>query len=302
MEFLICPICKECLRTSLSTSVCKSGHQFPVKEGILDLHPDIKDSNLLNEEEHWNNIADKGKMKFVPDRYISTKIVQDYVAAFERSIKAAWNGNFPSSISLVDIGCGSGSAIRYLQKVKFDKVNYVGIDISIKTMKLCMTRDEPIPSNWSVRFIKASANVDIFKENSLDIIFSASALHHLNLYSVLEWVSKSLKPNGLLILHEPSSKNPFAKVGRKIVHDFHTKGEKPMEPGNIKQLSYEHNLTLVNEKGLHFLTGSLQYLLGIVRLPFPFVFCIYHISRFIDSLILSPSLNYSFIQVYKKNR
>jgi SAM-dependent methyltransferase len=77
-------------------------------------------------------------------------------------------------------------------------------------MRMRATSGEIIPDNWNIRFIRASANMGLFKENSLDIVFSASALHHLELNAVVEWVSKSLKPNELLILHEPSSGNPFA--------------------------------------------------------------------------------------------
>ena len=301
MDFILCPICKESIDPSLSTPpICKKGHKFSLVDGILDLLPGIKDDNLLNEEEHWDEVADRGGLKIVPDQYFGARIVKDYRKRFEDSIDSAWEGKFPSDVSIADIGCGSGSAIRYLDKIKFQKVDYIGIDISIKFMRVNMKKNTNFPNNWNVRFIRTTANTGIFGDGSLDMVFSASALHHLNLSSVIEWVSKALKPNGLLILHEPSSGNFFAKFGRRYVRGFHTKGEKPMEPDKIKQVANDHDLELVYEKGLHYLTGSLQYLLGILKLPVPLVFCIYQISRFIDSLVLSPSLNYSFIQVYKK--
>jgi SAM-dependent methyltransferase len=187
-----------------------------------------------------------------------------------------------------------------LDKIGFENVDYTGIDISIKFMSKYKTSHKVLPDNWNIRFIRTTANNSIFEDNSLDIVFSASALHHLDLASVIEWVSNSLKPNGLLILHEPSSSNPFAKIGRSLVRDFHTKGEKPILPKRVKQLAYAHNLVLIYEKGLHYLTGSLQYLIGILGCPFPVAFCAYQVSRFIDGLITSPSWNYSFVQVYKK--
>jgi SAM-dependent methyltransferase len=272
---------------------------FPVIDGILNLLPDISDAKLLNEEKHWDSVADKGKMKIVPNEYISTRIVEDYRKTFEKCIKTAWPGTYPPLVNIADIGCGSGSAITYLHKLEFQHVDYVGIDVSLKIMRM-HTRDEVVPDNWKIRFVKASANVGIFEKNSLDIVFSASSLHHLDLASVIEWVSNSLKPNGLLILNEPSSSNPFAKIGRKVVRDFHTKGEKPILPKHVKQIAHKHNLVLVYEKGLHYLTGSLQYLIGMAKLPFSLAFCVYHISRLVDYLITPPSWNYSFIQVYKK--
>ena len=297
IQFILCPICKEPMQFSLTSCECNRGHEFPVIDGIVDLLED-KNSNLLDEEEHWDDVAEKGRMKIVPNKYIRAKIVEDYHKAFVECIEAAWTGTYPSHVSIADIGCGSGSAIRYLDKIGFENVDYTGIDISIKYMRMCNTSRKILPDNWNTRFIRATADKAIFEENSLDIVFSASALHHLDLASVIEWVSNSLKPNGLLILHEPSNSNPFAKIGRKLVQDFHTKGEKPILPKHVKQLAYAHNLVLIYEKGLHYLTGSLQYLID--GLPFPVAFCAYQISRFIDSLITSPSCNYSFIQVYKK--
>ncbi|HXW12135.1 MAG TPA: class I SAM-dependent methyltransferase, partial [Nitrososphaeraceae archaeon] len=219
---------------------------------------------------------------------------------FEECIKEAWSETYPQEINIADIGCGTGSAITYLANLKFGKVDYVGLDVSIKIMKLRTQSGEIFPNNWQIRFMRASANINIFKENSLDIVFSASALHHLELESVMEWVSKALKPNGLLILHEPSSGNIFSKIGRKLVKDFHTEGEKPILPKDVKQIAHNHNLNLIYEKGLHYLTGSLQYLMGILRLPIPLSFCVYQVSRLVDSFTTSPSWNYSFIQVYKK--
>lgn len=299
MQFIICPICKAPIEFSLSSCVCYNGHQFQVIDGIADLLKDTN-SNVINEQEHWDSVADKGEMNIPRDKYISERIFLDYCREFEECIKEAWSETYPQEINIADIGCGTGSAITYLANLKFGKVDYVGLDVSIKIMKLRTQSGEIFPNNWQIRFMRASANINIFKENSLDIVFSASALHHLELESVMEWVSKALKPNGLLILHEPSSGNIFSKIGRKLVKDFHTEGEKPILPKDVKQIAHNHNLNLIYEKGLHYLTGSLQYLMGILRLPIPLSFCVYQVSRLVDSFTTSPSWNYSFIQVYKK--
>jgi SAM-dependent methyltransferase len=299
MQFIVCPICREPMRIGPLSSICTGGHEFPVKDGILDLLG-IDDNDVLEEEQHWDNLADKGRMKFEPNEYIRAKIDDDYRDAFEECIKIVWSGRIPSYVNMVEIGCGSGSAITYLNKVEFQKVEYVGIDVSTKIMRIGISDEAFLPDNWNIQFVRSSAEIGIFKESSIDLVFSSSALHHLNLNSVFEWVSNSLRPNGLLILHEPTINNPFARIGRKVVRGFHTKGERPLVPNNIKDLASSHNLNLVYEKGLHFLNGSVQYLIGMIKLPFPITFCVYHICRFFDSLILSPSWNYSFLQVYRK--
>lgn len=300
MQSILCPICKKPIRINPFSSVCSGGHVFPVRDGILDLLHDVNDSVLINEEEHWNNVASQGRMNIVPNQYISSRIFKDYQETFAECIKAAWVETHPEHIVIADIGCGTGSAITYLEKIKSLDVDYTGIDLSIKIMRMRKTSGKIFPTNWKIRFIRASANIGIFEDNSLDVVFSASALHHLQLPSAIEWISKSLKPNGVLILHEPSMGNPFAKIGRKLVRDFHTKGEKPLLPGHVEELAKKHNLVLIYSKGLHYVTGSLQYLDAIVKLPFAFMYCAYQVSKFLDTLVKSPSWNYSFVQVYRK--
>jgi SAM-dependent methyltransferase len=157
-----------------------------------------------------------------------------------------------------------------------------------------------LPKSWRVQFIRASANKSIFKDSSLDIVFSTSSLHHLDVNAVIFWISKALKPGGLFILNEPSEINPFARIGRKFIRNYHTKGEKPLLPNKLNRICQQHKLCLKYEKGLYFLTGPLAYLVGIFKLPNSFSVSAYHLSRYLDRLVTSPSWNYSFIQLYKK--
>ena len=298
---IICPLCGEQIKNDPISPMCDRGHKFSMINGILDLLPDSNDSTLSHEEEHWDKVADKGGMSLLPNEYISERLVDDYYKTFKESLERAWQGNYPNPVKILDIGCGTGSAITYLQKIDFQKVDYIGIDVSIKIMRMRSGRvDFKPPNNWNIRFIRASANKAVFEDNLFDIVFSASALHHLEIASVIKWVSRSLKPNGLLILHEPSSNNFFAKIGRRLIHDFNTEGEEPLLPEYTKKMAHDNNLTLIYEKGLHYFTGTSQYLIGILRLPHPVAFCAYYVSKFVDFLATSPSRNYSFIQAFKK--
>lgn len=97
-----------------------------------------------------------------------------------------------------------------------------------------------------------------------------------------------------------SLNNPFARVGRKMVTGFHTKGENPLIPRNIRELAADYELRLVYEKGLYFLTGPLEYLIGMLKPPKPIVILSYYFGRCVDSLVRPISLNYSFVQVFQK--
>jgi SAM-dependent methyltransferase len=303
MQIILCPTCREPINInpSLSASICDKGHSFALRNGILDLLSGTNDENILEEEKHWDEFAQRGRLSIAPNSFMKEKVFEHYRVTFQNLVSCEWPDISHKMLSIADIGCGSGSAIKYLGDLDFASVDYVGIDVSSKFMLMCdVMLNRELPKSWRVQFVRASANKSIFKDSSLDIVFSASALHHLEVDAVIYWISKALKPGGLFILNEPSEMNPFAKIGRKIIRDFHTKGEKPLLPNKLNRICQQNNLRLKYEKGLHFLTGPLEYLVGIFKLPNALSVSAYHLSRCFDRLVTSPSWNYSFIQMYKK--
>jgi SAM-dependent methyltransferase len=297
---LLCPVCKEHIKIGISWGACAKGHKFTIRNNIIDLLANIDDEVLREEEKHWDQYAINGA-SIEANSYIKTKIFRDFDTLFYRCITDEWPDYPQKNICVVEIGCGSGSAIRFLNSINFSKVDYVGIDISLQSMLTCEEMYAGIlQPSWKVQFVRASANTSLFKDNSLDMVFSTSALHHLDVNNVIKWISKSLKFGGLFILNEPSEMNPFAKLGRKVVRDFHTKGEKPLLPKKITKIASEYNLHLKYEKGLHFLSGPLMYCVEILHLPTPFSVFSYHVSKLFDRFIFSSSWNYSFVQVYRR--
>ena len=237
----MCPLCRTDLNICSNSAKCHRGHAFPIIDGIIDLAPDIeKDKNLFDEERYWNHVADRGWTKILPNAIIDQRLFEDYSSVFEHAIKIQWPDHRIKKISMGEIGCGSGSAISYLKNIELANVDYVGIDISIKMMRLAA--NEQMPKNWKTQFARISANKGVFKENSLDLVFSSSVLHYFQLDDLTEWIFNSLKPDGLFILHEPSRGNFFAKVGRRLLHNrtgfFHT-SEKRLLPKQVELAASE---------------------------------------------------------------
>ncbi|HJR48880.1 MAG TPA: class I SAM-dependent methyltransferase [Nitrososphaeraceae archaeon] len=300
MTQILCPICHEPVKIDQTSCVCTNGHNFTViKNRIIDFLPNIDDQSLKEEEEHWDHYARIGTGN-ITNHYIKSKIFRDYDDLFQSCITDHLPDYSQRSVSVAEIGCGPGSAIRFLIDINFAKLDYTGIDLSLQAMLSAIDLYGSPKPTWRFRFARASANIAIFKDNSLDIIFSASALHHLQVDEVIKWVSKSLKSGGLFIIHEPSEMNPFARIGRKFIREFHTKGERPLHPERLKKISREYDLDLVFEKGLHFLSGPMMYCVQLLHFPGPLSVLSYSVSKFIDRLVISPSWNYSFIQVYRK--
>lgn len=310
MECIICPNCKELLNKSADFAYdCKNQHRFKIVNGILDLLPTTSDENIIGEQEHWHNVSKKGGNVVVPNPFINNKMVNDVRNNCENIVRSHLNNYNRSNgknensgqtiLSIGEIGCGGGSAMTYLRTLQFAQVKYYGNDVSLDILVKGL-KSGSRPATWQLNFIRSSANTQLFADESLDMIFSAAALHHLQLDSVFNWIPKSLKKGGILILCEPSLKNPFAKIGRKFIKGFHTPGEKPLNPSEVRRLCEKNGLRMVYEKGEHFLTGPMEYLLGIWNPPIILVKLTYCITKTLDSVVRSPSFNYMFIQAYRR--
>lgn len=71
-------------------------------------------------------------MKLAPNEYISERLVDDYYNVFKECVETARQANHPNHVNILNIGYGAGSAITYLHKLDFQKVDYISIDVSIK--------------------------------------------------------------------------------------------------------------------------------------------------------------------------
>jgi SAM-dependent methyltransferase len=310
MQIIVCPICKENINITSDLCRCNGGHRFKVINGIVDLMPDIKyDENLSDEEALWDNIADKGfgELGVITNPYIGSKCFHDRLKVFVQIIKKEWLDYHRKNVRICEIGCGYRLALSFLNQIGFSKVDYVGVDISIKMIALAKKNIISIPTNWNTQFIRFSANEDIFKEDSLDIVFCDGVLARLELDSVIKWIAKALRPGGLFIFNDHSDKNLFAKIGRKLIPNFHLRydplneGQKCLLPDYVRERAGRFHLHLVYEKGLHFANGRLQYLTEILNMPKPIMICAYYAARFVDYFVTSPSWSYSFVQGYKKD-
>ena len=110
----------------------------------------------------------------MPNQFIESKGLKDRLALFEHVIKVQWPDYKAKNICVGEIGCGNRSAMSYLCNLGLANVDYVGIDISIKMMRLAA--NEQMPKNWKTQFARISANKGVFKENSLDLVICDGVL------------------------------------------------------------------------------------------------------------------------------
>ena len=130
---------------------------------------------------------------------------------------AAYFGNYPINrlavdylnlrdhLSIVDVGCGTGSALRYAtQKVK--NGNLVGIDPVPRMIEIAREQTENYPSQKLITFKIGSAEALPIDDGSADVMFAFDSIGHwkdLNL-GLIE-IRRILKPAGRLIIVKDKS-------------------------------------------------------------------------------------------------
>jgi SAM-dependent methyltransferase len=98
----------------------------------------------------------------------------------------------------VDLGCGSGEEVVPLRQ---RGARVVGIDISPHLIAVAHERLRKYGVDAELRI--ASAYETHLPDDSADVVFCMSVLHHLQLDRVKKEIRRILKPHGLLIVKEP---------------------------------------------------------------------------------------------------
>lgn len=113
--------------------------------------------------------------------------------------------------TVLDLGCGSGENMIPLLK---RGAAVIGIDISPELIELARRR----VSNYGLnaRLLVGSAYDTTLPAESVDVVFSMSLLHHLDLSQARAEILRVLRPNGILILREPIRFSRTADRLRKL--------------------------------------------------------------------------------------
>jgi ubiquinone/menaquinone biosynthesis C-methylase UbiE len=115
----------------------------------------------------------------------------------------------PNCLTL-DLGCGTGFITNKLS-------NVIGVDYSIKMLKLC-------PKDLKV--VCADVSKLPFKNNVFDLVFSLTVLQDVNnLKSTITEIKRVLKPNGKIIL-SVLNKKKVNEIKKNLKKEFKNLKEK----------------------------------------------------------------------------
>ena len=154
--------------------------------------------------------------------------------------------NLPRNLNrgvTLEIGCGGFSTP--LNFYKKNLKNYIGLDLSFYA---CSVAQKMFPQGF---YINASAESLPLRDNSIDVVFAYSVLHHLPGHEEnVRRILPVLKPKGYLIGFDPLLKPRLPRPNLKGIYNF-MKKEKEFSENNNKEPGSPHNDRINWENLLH---------------------------------------------------
>lgn len=153
----------------------------------------------LNEEK-WNGHADSDdKSHFSILRVFQKKVIKLI--------------NLQDGVTFLDIGCGTGWAVRYAASL-VETGAFYGIDLSEKMIEMAKNKAEGLKN---VHFYATSAEHLPFESDMFDsAICTNSFHHHENPLATLKEVHRVLKPTGRMYIVDPTKDGIMKIINRFI--------------------------------------------------------------------------------------
>ena len=151
--------------------------------------------------------------KSASEIYVSKNPLENYMQmSRHRVVKSLLKKYSKNSANIIDIGCGTGVYLNYLELQNFDCL--IGIDLNILDLKKAIKRG-------CTEYIQGSVEHLPFKEKSLDLVLFSETLEHLSdPIKGLEEILRILKINGTLIISTPTKKGIYENKEFVYVYNF----------------------------------------------------------------------------------
>lgn len=144
--------------------------------------------------------------------------------------------------SILDVGCGDGSLIAYLDDGIKD---LTGIDVDSS----CISRANSTNKSLNTQFICCSFD-DYETQQFYDAIIFVASIHHMDMTAALERAKALLSPNGLLIivgLATPSTAKDYVIEGLRILPCKIVSELKHMRSSEDQHIPVSYRLPAFNE-------------------------------------------------------
>ena len=214
----------------------------------MDLH-----QRLRIEREHHDKVYERRPPKetFIADRFYMTR---------PYGMKQLLDKVGPvAGLTVLDVGCGLGLFSLYFAS---RDANVYAIDISSVALH---SFDPPM----NVVRLLAPGEFLPLQDNSVDVVWGAAILHHLDLSLAVPEFHRVLKPGGRCFFYEPLGHNPVYNLWRRMTPHLRTPTERPLLLSDLKPLLEVFGRTV--EVHFYHLIASLPQAfakgLALLRLP-----------------------------------
>jgi len=132
---------------------------------------------------------------------------------------------------VLDIGCGAGEAAVYFT---LSGAQVTALDISGAFLRV--VKDVCRRFSVDVASVIAPAEALPFPDESFDIVYGNSVLHHLDLDAAMSEVYRVLRPGGRAYFIEPLAYNPIISLYRRMAGTMRTPDEQPLRFADLRRL------------------------------------------------------------------
>ncbi|WP_111672184.1 class I SAM-dependent methyltransferase [Algoriphagus litoralis] len=190
---------------------------------------DSKTAHSLTEHEK----KDKALFDAISPKYLEKDLApQCSIARKHRLLSSLKNVSFDHTSRVLEVGCGAGFSVKYLDK---PYSAYVGVDYSQGLIDYANQYN----SKPKAQFI--CANIKEYQpEEKFDVIFMIGVLHHFDdMKGILSHIVTLLKPGGVVVANEPQSSNPLIQGLRTLrtkLDKSYSDDQVQLLPENLKEL------------------------------------------------------------------
>lgn len=172
----------------------------------MDKTPVKVSENNLSEHEK----RDKALFDAISLKYLEKDLApQSSIARKHRLISSLKNVAFNNYTRILEVGCGAGFSIKYLEKQYSE---FVGVDYSQGLIDYANQYNSSSKTNFICANIK-----EYSPEEKFDVIFMIGVLHHFDdIQGILRHIVSLLKPGGVLVANEPLGSNLMIQGLRKL--------------------------------------------------------------------------------------
>lgn len=143
--------------------------------------------------------------------------------------------SLPPGRKLLDYGCGDAAYVALHAASCGHQVT--GIDISPVAIEKAERRAESLGLADNIDFKVMNAEELEFEPDSFDVVGGLGVVHHLDLGSSLDNVTKVLKPGGRAFFVEPLGHNPLINAYRDRTPDQRSEDEHPLLESDLEEIS-----------------------------------------------------------------